>query len=153
MDFNLADLNRQVINLVRIGSIEQVDHENATLRVRCSESGLLTGWIAWPAEIGRNYRRWRPLAVGQQVIVNAPHGELEQAFVVGLLFTGSVGPPSQDPEVDKWLFNDGTAIEHNNATGVLSIKGAKKIILDAEHMIFNADQMVINVASLDINEK
>nr|VFK52930.1 MAG: Type VI secretion system, phage-baseplate injector [Candidatus Kentron sp. TC] len=37
-------------NLIRFGTIEAVDHEKKTIRVRSGDA--VTGWLLWPAEVG-----------------------------------------------------------------------------------------------------
>ena len=95
---NIADLNRRIESLIRLGTIAQVDHGARTLRVQ--SGGLLTDWLPWPAEIGRNYRRWRPLRVGTQVIIACPSGDPAQALVIGTLYTDVIASPGIDPDIE-----------------------------------------------------
>lgn len=114
-----ADLNRRIESLIRLGLIAEVDHNTHKLRVRTG--GLLTGWLPWPAEIGRNFRRWRPLRVGTQVILACPSGDPAQATVVGVLYTQSIDTPSHSPDLDLIEFNDGTRLQYDSAAHQLTV--------------------------------
>jgi phage baseplate assembly protein V len=116
---NIADLNRRIESLIRLGTIAQVDHAARKLRVQTG--GLLTGWLPWPAEVGRNYRRWRPLRTGTQVILACPSGDPAQAVVVQILYTTALDAPSTDPDIDLIEFDDGTLIHYDSAAHRLSI--------------------------------
>jgi phage baseplate assembly protein V len=140
---NTADLNRRIESLIRLGTIAQVDHGARKLRVQTG--GLLTGWLPWPAEVGRNYRRWRPLRTGTQVVLACPSGDPAQAVVIGVLYTVALDAPSTDPDVDLILFDDGSRIEHNASSGRLTIHAAGDLHLTA------AGSIVINGTRVDIN--
>ncbi|MCP8687753.1 phage baseplate assembly protein V [Marinobacterium sedimentorum] len=133
---NTADLNRRIESLIRLGTIAQVDHDARTLRVQ--SGGLLTGWLPWPAEIGRNYRRWRPLRTGTQVIIACPSGDPAQALVIGTLYTDAIASPGSDPDIDLIQFDDGSYIEHNAAANTLNIHCAGAMTLSATHLHIQA---------------
>ena len=111
---NTADLNRRIESLIRLGTIDQVDHAARKIRVR--SGGLLTGWLPWPADVGRNYRRWRPLRTGTQVLLACPSGDPAQAVVVQILYTDALDAPSTDPNVDLIEFDDGTVIQYDSSS-------------------------------------
>jgi phage baseplate assembly protein V len=115
---NTADLNRRIESLIRLGTIAQVDHAARKLRVQTG--GLLTGWLPWPAEVGRNYRRWRPLRTGTQVVLACPSGDPAQAVVVQILYTDLVNSPSTDPDLDVIQFDDGTVIQYDSGSSHLT---------------------------------
>jgi phage baseplate assembly protein V len=129
-----AELERRLANLIRIGVIQETNHADKKLRV--SMGNTHTAWLPWPAEIGNNFIQWRPLRVGQQVIVIAPSGELNQAVIVGQLYGGGIDAPSTDAQKDLIQFEDGTQIEYDSATHSLTatikdtkIKADQKSIL------------------------
>ena len=112
--FTQTEHDRRMADLICLGRIEDVDHDNKRLRVR---SKTLSGWLPWPAELGRNYRRWRPLAVGQQVILASPSGDLAQAVIVGMLYTHALDTPSKDPDTDVIEFTNGARLSHHAGSG------------------------------------
>lgn len=127
--WSLSELERRLANLVRIGVIDQVDH--AARRIRVTAGGMTSAWLPWPAEVGRNFKRWRPLRTGQQVVLAAPSGELAQAVVVGLLYSDSLDSPSTDEHKDLIQFDDGTRIEYDSGTSKLTIDCAGPVELTA----------------------
>ena len=78
-DFDIAELYRRLDNMVLIGLIHEVDHQKKRLRVRSGET--ITGWLPWPADIGRNYIQWRPLQPGIQCVMVCPGGEISQGVI------------------------------------------------------------------------
>ncbi|QEW06356.1 phage baseplate assembly protein V [Nitrincola iocasae] len=129
---NIADLNRRLESLIRLGSIAEVDHAGRKLRVKTG--GLLTGWLPWPAEVGRNYRRWRPLRTGTQVVLACPSGDPAQAVIIQILYTTALNAPSADPDIDLIQFDNGSYIEHNAVNNTLNIHCSGEITLSYEHL-------------------
>lgn len=140
---NTADLNRRIESLIRLGTIDQVDHAARKLRVKTG--GLLTGWLPWPAEVGRNYRRWRPLRTGTQVVLACPSGDPAQAVIIQILYTDALDAPSTDPAVDRIDFDNGSFIQHNAESGKLHVHAAGDLHLTA------VGNIVINGTRVDIN--
>lgn len=124
---NTADINRRLENLIRLGTIHQADH--AARKIRVKSGGLITGWLPWPAEIGRNYKRWRPLRIGTGVILACASGDPAQAQLVGMMYTDNFGSPSTDADIDVIQFDDGSTIEHNAAAHTLKIHSAGELTL------------------------
>ncbi len=127
-----AELNRRLENLIRLGTIAEVNHAARTLRVKCGD--LLTNWLPWPADIGRNYRRWRPLRKDTQVVLACPSGDLAQAVIVQILYTNTLTAPNVDPDVDLIQFEDGSYIEHNASANTLKVHAAGEMTLSYTHL-------------------
>lgn len=116
---NTADLTRRLDNLIRLGTIAETDHEARLLRIQSGE--LLTDWLPWPTEMGRNYRRWRPLRIGTQVVLACPSGDPAQALIIGMLYSDALDSPGTDEHQDLIEFDDGTRIQYDSAAHRLSI--------------------------------
>lgn len=114
-----AELERRLSTIVKIGTVAAVDH--ASGRVRVSAGGITTAWLPWPVDVGRNYRRWRPMREGQQVVLVAPSGDLAQAAVAGMLYSNDLAAPDSNPDLDVVVFEDGTRIEYDSSSGKLTI--------------------------------
>lgn len=117
--YTLAELNRCFAALVLFGVVVEVDSTNKLLKVQ--EGNLTTGWLPWPAETGRNYRRWRPMKKGQQLVVLCRSGDPAQGVIVGELYSDSNESPSTDDDIDLIQFINGNKIEHNAVTGQIHI--------------------------------
>lgn len=109
----LADMARRLENLITLGSVAELDHPGRRLRVQSGE--LLTDWLPWPAEMGRNHIRWRPLRLGQQLILACPSGDPAQAAIIGQLYSASMPPPSTDENLDIVQWEDGSLVSYDSA--------------------------------------
>jgi len=125
-----ADINRRLENLLRLGSIAEVNH--SARKVRVHSGALLTNWLDWPADIGRNYKRWRPLRVGTQVLLGCISGDPAQAQIIGTLFSNDFPSPSTEPEVDLIAFDDGSYLQHHADTGLLHLHAHGDLHLTAD---------------------
>lgn len=149
-DFALSDMQRRLANLIRVGEISALDETERKIRV--SFGSITTAWLDWPATYGRNYRRWRPLRMGQQVIMASPSGELAQAKIVGFLYRDTIQPPSENPDLDVIEFDDGTVLQYDSASHKLTatVKGAAEITTDGDVTATVGGGLTVDVTN-DIN--
>ena len=111
--YRLTDLERRLNNLLMLGTILDVDHTARKLRVEVGD--IRTAWLEWPVEMGRNFRRWRPLRKGQQVLLSSPSGDPSQAVISGMLYTSALSAPSDNPDLDLIEFEDGAQFQYDSA--------------------------------------
>ena len=126
---DVVDLARRQSNLIRYGTVEAVDYDNACVRVR---SGLLlTDWIPWsPARAGST-STWSPPSIGEQVTLTAASGVIEAAIAGGALYSTANPPPSNSPSKHVIKFPDGAVISYDHASGHAEITGIVSATLDA----------------------
>ena len=129
MSLALSELARTIPNLIGLGTIAEADPSSA--RVRVNINGRVTAWLPVPADIGHNYRRWRPLRVGTQVVVACPSGDPANAVIIQILYSDPLPPPSNSDAVDLILWNDGTRIEYDAAAQVMTVHSAGDLTLSA----------------------
>lgn len=72
--FNIAELQRKLANIVRIGLVKEIDYEKAKVRVKIGE--FLTDWLPWITERAGKDTSWAPPDIDEQVVVLSPFGEL-----------------------------------------------------------------------------
>ncbi len=120
--YRLSELERRIENITTIGVILDTDYNNKKLKIKIGDT--ITDWLAWPAKIGRNFISWRPLRLGQQVVLCAPSGDLANAVIVAELYSDQQPSPSGHPDIDCVVFEDGTIISHDVATKSLEINAA-----------------------------
>lgn len=130
MSFELREIQRRLENVISIGTVSAVNHQQKTLRLQLGD--IQTDWLDMPAQQGRNFKRWQPIRKGQQFILGAPNGELEQAVIIGELYSDHLPSPSHDPELDLIQFECGTVIQHDNRTGKLTIQAQGEMELVAK---------------------
>jgi phage baseplate assembly protein V len=112
-----TQLLRLLLNLVRKGTILQVDHDLGTCRVATGE--LQTNWIPWLAIAG-DTREWEPPTAGEQVLLLCPGGEPADAVAVRGLYAGDRPAPSTSPSAHVRLYPDGARIEYDHDTHQLA---------------------------------
>lgn len=127
---DIATLSRMIENLIRIGTVHDVDL--AAPRCRVASGELITGWLPMPSQRAGTTRKWSPLTVGEQVIIVSPSGELAAGCVLPLgIFSDSIAPPSSSADVELTEYPDGAIIGYNHATHELSVGGINKLTIVA----------------------
>ncbi|WP_430415843.1 phage baseplate assembly protein V [Marinobacter adhaerens] len=114
--FSVADIERRLANLIRFGTIEQLDEENALARVRCGE--ILTDWLSWRTNRAGPDRDWWALEPGEQVILLAPSGELNQAVIVGSINRDLFPAPGNRKTLHRIQYQDGTTKDYDRAASI-----------------------------------
>jgi len=116
----LPELERRVANGVRLGTILAVDHAAARVRVKSGE--IETAWLPWSTgRASPAKRRWDPPAVGEQVVVLSPGGDLRQGLVLPGVFSTASGAPSASADKDAIAYGDGTTVEYDRSSRTLLV--------------------------------
>lgn len=100
MTLSAAEADRRVANLLTVGRIVEID--NGTGRARVQIGDLLTPPLqVMQLRSGAIRMHWMP-AVGEQVTIAAPSGDIARAFVMGSLpIDGNMVAPSEgEPTMD-----------------------------------------------------
>ncbi len=115
----LADFERRLANVVRLGVVAEVDHMAARCRVQydADEAGapVLTAWLPWVSARAGGDRAWWAPDAGEQVVVLAPSGELTQAVVLPALYCVAHPAPADAPTVHRTVYADGAVVEYDRA--------------------------------------
>lgn len=119
MNFQTADLFRRIENLISIGTISQIDHARNLGRIKIGE--LSTDFLPLPASIGHNFIAASPAAIGTQVVLLSPSGDLAQGVIVSYIYSNELPNPVSNSETDLIQFKDGSKIAYNSATSTLDI--------------------------------
>jgi phage baseplate assembly protein V len=92
--FVLSEMNRRLLQLIRVGVIKEVDFENAKAKVKIGKN--VTGWRPWVALS----KAWIPPVVGEQVVLLSPNGDFEQGIILPALYhTKSKAPSDNEHEM------------------------------------------------------
>lgn len=144
---NIAHLSRIIENMIRIGTVLEVDLTK--LRCRVKSGDLVTDWLRMPSRRAGHTRKWDPLTVGEQVMVISPSGVIEGGFVIPLgIFSDAITPPSASGDVELTAYPDGAVVSYNYNTSELSITGIKMLNIRA-----SADVSIINDGDAVVNCK
>lgn len=143
----VPDHARRLESLVRTGTVFDVDHAAAKIRVR--SGGILTDWIPWQAGQTAGVRQWSPPKVGEQVTMLSPSGETGAAVALCGLYSDANPPPSSSPYTVHLVYPDGAEIIYDHAAGELTASGIKTVNLTCETVNLTCD--TLNIDSGEIN--
>ncbi|MFJ2988334.1 phage baseplate assembly protein V [Collimonas sp. NPDC087041] len=118
MTADLSELLRLLLNLIRFGTIADIDYDIQRVRVRVG--GNLTTWRPWITLRAGDAQSWFPPSLGEQVIVLSPEGELTNAVILLALYSDKSGPPSTNPAHHTTRYVDGTVVQYDSTTHTLS---------------------------------
>ncbi|HEM7185944.1 TPA: phage baseplate assembly protein V [Providencia rettgeri] len=145
---NNADILRLIRNLIRIGTVTDV---NAKKGCRVQIGNLETDWLNWVTLRAGSTRTMNAPSVGEQVLLLALGGELTTAFVLTGIFSNDHSEPTDSLTADHRTYSDGAIIEYEPATGALIATGIKTATIDASEQINATTNVVIVNASKQIN--
>lgn len=116
---NPSDILRRLENLIRPGTVFDVQYEPPRVRVKTGQ--LETDWLPWFASRSGTTSTWSPATAGEPCVVFSPSGNPATGFVLLGMNSNGNPPPSVSPDenVTKWA--DGTFMRHNAAEGVLEL--------------------------------
>lgn len=118
---DIADLSRRIENIVRLGTVAEVDHPNALCRV--DSGGLRTGWLPWIEHRAGQTRSWDPPSVGEQALILAPSGEAAAGIVIVGLYRTAHPAPDVSATTHVIDYPDGARISYDHASGHLEVGG------------------------------
>lgn len=120
---------RRLDNLIRLGTIDELDLDAARCRVQTG--GILTGWLPWIAQRAGETRTWSPPTVGEQVILLSPSGEPAGGIVLTGLYSEQVAAPSTASSEHIVEYPDGARIRYDHDTGHLEAIGIQSATIEA----------------------
>lgn len=127
---NLVELQRLIHNLLRLGTIAEVDHARARVRVKSGE--LLTAWLPWLESRAGTTRSWSPPTVGEQVMLFSPGGDPAAGVVLTGLFSNAHTAPANSADLWRWDMPDGALLEYNHVAHHLQATLPGSATLDAQ---------------------
>ncbi|WP_264328463.1 phage baseplate assembly protein V [Wolbachia endosymbiont (group A) of Andrena hattorfiana] len=126
-NFAIAELNRRLANIIRIGLVKEVDYKKARVRVKVGE--FLTDYLPWITYRAGEDRSWFSPDIDEQVIVLSPFGELSLGIVLPAIYQEKYPPPENKKEISSVKFQDGTKLSYNQEKHHLKIDVVDKITL------------------------
>lgn len=134
--------------LIRIGRVDSVDLAAATCIVSVDE--LVTGPIRWIETRAGTTRTWSPPAVGEQLLLICPYGELAGALALRGI-TSDDFPPIGSTSEDAMLFADGARIAYDPDSHVLTatLPGGSTVNVTADQVNIIGDVAVTGNLAVD----
>lgn len=115
---NTAEQRRQKGNLIRFGTVAEVDHGIARCRITAGE--LTSDWVPWLVPRAGSTIEWSAPSVGEQGVLLCPDGDTFGAVFLRGLYSDNIPAPSADATAHLLRFADGTQIEYNTASHALT---------------------------------
>lgn len=147
MSEELSEMNRQLNNVVRIGTIKALDLPNA--RARVAVAGCTTDWLPWGTNRAGKRRDWSPPVIGEQVLIFAPYGDLGQAVIGPSIFQDDHAAPASSADQETTVYPDGTTVDYNSASNTLTVtvSGAGNVIINCKAAQVNTETAAINAST------
>jgi phage baseplate assembly protein V len=150
MNAQLTEIMRLITNLIRTGTVTEVDRDNWLCRVKTGD--LETNWINWLTLRAGNSRTWWKPSVGEQVVLFSLGGNLETAFVLPAVYSNQFPPPSDSEDGSVAEYPDGGWFEYEPATGRWYVRGIKSMVIEAaDNVTFKTENFVVEADTTRIN--
>ena len=128
-NLDLTEAHRRLSNLMRLGTLEEIDYGQAIGRVRFG--GILTDWLPFiVARAGQDRQFWAP-DLGEQVVVLSPSGDLVQGVILGSIYRTRYPVTRAGEGRNTAIFGDGTMVQYDRRAHTLTIEmqeGGIKIV-------------------------
>ncbi|MAM57368.1 MAG: baseplate assembly protein [Salinicola sp.] len=143
---NAAELLRLIHNLVRLGTIAEVDHQAARVRVKSGD--MLTTWLQWLTLRAGTTLDWDPPTIGEQVILFSPGGDPASGVALTGLFSTAHPAPTNAPTLWRRVFPDGAVIEYDHGASHLAatLPGSASIYAQADVTVTTASALTATAA-------
>jgi phage baseplate assembly protein V len=131
MNEDLIDLLRRLENMIRIGTIIDVDLSGEIPLYRVKTGELETNWIAATTQRAGSAKKSHAYTKGEQVVLMAPSGDMGAAMVSHALNSAANPSPDNHPTRDRTVYPDGAIIEYDPESGELNAEGIKTATIQA----------------------
>ncbi|EPH3179670.1 phage baseplate assembly protein V [Klebsiella aerogenes] len=150
MNAQLTEIMRLITNLIRTGTVTEVDRDNWLCRVKTGD--LETNWINWLTLRAGNSRTWWKPSVGEQVVLFSLGGNLETAFALPAVYSNQFPPPSDSEDGSVTEYPDGGWFEYEPETGRWYVRGIKSMVIEAaDNVTFKTENFVVQADTTRIN--
>lgn len=136
-----AELNRKIANLIKQGTVAEVDVAKGRVRVKHGE--LVSDWLPYFVPAAGGVSVHRPPSVDENCIILSPSGEPAAGLVLCGMASQAHSQPSQSADETVVKFPDGAIAKYNHASSAMEITGiktgqvvaAKSITLDTPDVV------------------
>ena len=109
---DLATLARLIENLIRFGTIADVQMKPPRVRVKTGK--LTTGWLPWIAAGAGADKEWDPPTKDEQIILFSPSGQLGNGVVLAGIFSDLKPANGEREGLHRRTYRDGAVIEYDS---------------------------------------
>lgn len=145
MNAQLSEILRLLNNMIRTGTILEVNLQDGLCRVQTGE--LQTTWLNWLTPRAGRSRTWWAPSVGEQVLLLSIGGDLTTAFVLPAIYSDEHPAPSASADALHITFPDGAVIEYEPETSALTVSGIKTATVTAsESVVVTVPEVTVNAS-------
>lgn len=126
---DIAELIRLLENIVRTGTVTEIDEGKWRVRVQSGE--LETTWLRWNAQRAGAFKVWVPPSIGEQVWFLCLGGNTDVAFIGGSLYSDDNPAPGASRNEMAVTAPDGATFRYDAEAGALQVKGIKSAVIEA----------------------
>lgn len=148
-----SEQRRQKGNLIRVGTVAELDLDAARCRVASGE--ITSDWIPWLVPRVGNTIEWSAPSVGEQGLVLCPDGDTIGAVFLRGIYSDSIPAPDTSEHLHLVRFPDGTEIRYDDEAHALAItiaEGGTVEVTASGGVTVNAeDGVTINADTTTIN--
>ncbi len=154
---DIADILRRIENLIRLGTVAEVDLAGTPARCRVKSGNITTDFLPFIHGRAGTTTDWDPVTIGEQVMILSPSGETGAGIVMPAIHQASIPAPSDSADEFVRKFPDGATIKYNHASGHLDVIGIKtatiqadiSILVDTPAAHFSGDVQIDGNATID----
>ena len=144
----ITEILRLLHNLIRIGTVAEVDLDQALCRVATGDN--TTGWLNWLTLRAGQSRSWWAPSEGEQVLILSLGGELDTGFVLPGIFSDDFPPPSASADGLYITFPDGATLHYEPDSGELLADGITTAVINASESVNVTAPTITCAASVKI---
>lgn len=112
----VSELARLVANMIRTGTVFEIDFERPHPRVRVSDESWKSDWLPWLEGRAHEEATWSPPRIGERVMLLAPGGDVDQAIILTGLPCDEYPVPSREKKQSMRRFEDKAFMRHDSET-------------------------------------
>lgn len=114
---SVSELERRQGNLIRLGTVVEVDHSAARCRVQTGE--ITTDWLPWFVPRAGAVIEWSAPSVGEQVMLLSPGGDTHGGVALRGVYSDAFPAPASSDTLHLVRFPDGAQVEYDHAAHAL----------------------------------
>lgn len=115
----IGDLERRLCNIVRPGTISDVDYAKARVKVKVGDN--TTAWLPWVTGRAGGDVSWHAPEKNEQVLVLSPSGEMAVGFVIPSIYQNSYPANGSSADVSVTTFKDGATVKYDRSQSAYNI--------------------------------
>ena len=142
MTADISELLRLILNLIRLGTIAEIDHDAQRVRVQVGNN--LTNWRPWATTRAGDAQTWWPPTIGEQVVLLSPEGNFDHAVIFPAVYSDQFAPPSTNPDHHTTRYGDGAIVQYDSAIHTLSatLPDGTSVTVEPGKVTSNADDTI-----------